>query len=146
MRVRRLLIVGALVVLLGLVFAGSAYACSCAPLKPAEAVREADAAVVGRLVAVVPRGAVAADYRYRVQRVYRGAKMIERGQMLAVRSARRAAACALPRRMGRRYGLFLTRAAGRWRAGMCAVVSPRRLRVAARRGALTARTAADCPA
>jgi hypothetical protein len=100
-------------------------------MAPREAMRQSDAAVVGRLVEVVPRGLVQADYRYEVQRVYRGARMIDRGQVLSVRSARRAAACALPRRVDRRYGLFLTRATGHWRAGICSVISPRRLWAAA---------------
>lgn len=131
---RRLSIAGALVVVGALVFSGSARACSCAPAEPGVALRESDAAVVGRLVKVVPRGLVQADYRYEVTRVYRGARMIDRGQMLSVRSARRAAACALPRRLDRRYGLFLTYAAGHWRAGICSVISPRRLWAVARQG------------
>jgi hypothetical protein len=100
-------------------------------MRPAEGLRESDAAIVGRLVKIVPRGAVQADYRYEVQRVYRGARTIDVGQMLSVRSARRSAACALPRRLSHRYGLFLTRAEGRWRAGLCSVLSPRRLWAAA---------------
>jgi len=129
--VRRLLTAGTLGVLGVLAFAGSARACSCAPMQPAEALRESDAAIVGRLVKVAPRGVVQADYRYEVRRVYRGARMIEAGQMLSVRSARRSAACALPRRIGRRYGLFLLRGEGHWRAGLCSVLSPRRLWAAA---------------
>jgi hypothetical protein len=80
---------------------------------------------------VVPVGQLRADYRYEVQRVYRGGRMIERGQMLSVRSARRAAGCALPRRMGHRYGLFLVRDGNRWWSGMCGVIAPRRLWFAA---------------
>jgi hypothetical protein len=125
--VRRLPIVGALVVLLVLAFAGSAHACSCAPLAPGKSLREADAAIVGRLVEVVPAGTLRADYRYEVRRVYRGRSMIEPGRTLTVRSARRSAACALPRRLGRSYGLFLARARGRWAAGICSVIEPRRL-------------------
>jgi hypothetical protein len=130
--VRRLLSIGALGALLAAAFAGSAAACSCAPTEPTEALRESDGAIVGRLVKIVPRGMVQADYRYEVHRVYRGARTIEQGQMLSVRSARRAAACALPRRLDRRYGLFLTRASGHWRAGICSVISPRRLWKAAK--------------
>jgi hypothetical protein len=133
--------VGALVLLAVLGFAGSAHACSCAPTAPGEALRASDAAVVGRLVEVVPRGQFQADYRYEVQRVYRGAKEIEVDRMLSVRSARRAAACALPRRMDRRYGLFLTRFEGRWRSGICSVVTPRRLWMAAQGRPLGARPA-----
>src|SRR4051794_29744452 len=106
MRERRLSLTAALVMLGALAFAASAPACSCAPMKPSEALRQSDAAIVGRLVKVVPRGALRAVYRYEVQRVYRGRHVIERGKMLSVRSARRAAACALPRRLGHRYGLF----------------------------------------
>jgi hypothetical protein len=110
-----------------LVFAGSATACSCAPQAPGELLRESDAAIVGRLVEVMPRGALRADYRYEVLRVYSGRDAIERGQMLTVRSARRAAACALPRSPGHRYGLFLVRDRGRWFGGICSVIAPRRL-------------------
>lgn len=130
---RRLSLTAALVVLGGLVFATSAQACSCAPLKPAAALRESDAAIVGRLVKVMPRGAQRADYRYEVRRVYRGRHRIRRGEMLDVRSSRHASACALPRRLGHTYGLFLARADGRWTSGICGVIEPRRLDEAARR-------------
>lgn len=147
MRVRRLASSVALVVLGGLASAASAPACSCAPLEPAEALRQSDAAIVGRLVEVKPRGPLRAEYRYEVRRVYRGRNAIERGEMLSVRSARRAAACALPRRLGRSYGLFLHRADGRWTGGICGVIDPRKLEAAtagrpARRGGGGARTSA----
>lgn len=99
-------------------------------MRPADHLQSADAAIVGRLVAVVPRGPFRADYRYRVTRVYRGGDEIERGKVLAVRSARRAAACALPGRTGRMYGLFLARARNGWASGICGVISPRRLHTA----------------
>jgi hypothetical protein len=143
MRSGRLSLAGALVLAVVLGLAGSAHACSCAPVPPGEALRESDAAVVGRLVEVVPRGQLQADFRYEVQRVYRGAKAIEAGEMLAVRSAQSGAACGLPRRAGRRYGLFLARLDGRWRAGLCSVVNPRRLWLAARGRPLAARPACD---
>lgn len=130
---------GALALIAVLGFAGSAHACSCAPLAPKESLREADAAIVGRLVKVVPKSPLQADYRYEVTRVYRGARIFEEGQMVSVRSARRAAACALPRRLDRRYGLFLDHSAGRWRAGICSVISPRRLWAAAQGGSRVAR-------
>lgn len=125
----------ALVGLGALAFAASAPACSCAPLTPAESLRQSDAAIVGRLIEVAPRGRFRADYRYAVQRVYRGRKAIERGEMLNVRSARRAASCALPRRLGHRYGLFLTRLDGRWTSGICGVIEPAKLAEAASRRA-----------
>jgi hypothetical protein len=107
-------------------------ACSCAPQAPAESLRESDAAVVARLVKVLPHGKLHADYRYEVRQVYRGQETIEKGQMLTVRSGRRAAACALPRRLDHVYGLFLAHRQGRWFGGICGVVEPRRLRHAAR--------------
>ena len=88
---------------------------------------EADAAIVGRLVAVVPRNAMIADYRYRVKRVYRGGGMIKRGKVVSVRSSRSSAACALPSRTGQVYGLFLAREKARWVSGLCGIVSPRDL-------------------
>jgi len=87
--------------------------------------------VVGRLVKVLPHGPLHAVYRYEVRRVYRGAAMIDVGVMLNVHSSRRAASCALPRRLSHSYGLFLTRHQGRWFGGICSVVSPKRMRVAA---------------
>jgi cyanophycinase-like exopeptidase len=123
---RRLSAVAALAVLGSLLWVGSAWACSCAPQAPAESLREADAAIVGRLVKVEARGRFRADYRYEVRRVYRG-EGIEPGQMLTVRSGRRAAACALPRRLDHRYGLFLVEGNGHWLGGICGVIEPRRL-------------------
>jgi hypothetical protein len=131
MGVRRLSI-AAIVSLGALAFAGSAQACSCSHMVPRRALSEADAAIVGKLVKVVPRGRRWADYRYRVRHVYRGRARLS-GRAISVRSPRQAAACALPRRLGHRYGLFLLRRHGRWRAGICSTIAPRRLRAAARR-------------
>ena len=119
------------VALVGMVFVGSATACSCAPQAPAESLQESDAAVVARLVKVLPRGKLHADYRYEVRQVYHGQATIGKGRMLTVRSGRRAATCALPRRLDHVYGLFLARRQGRWFGGICGVVEPRRLRHAA---------------
>jgi len=121
------------VALAGLALAGGAAACSCAPQAPAQSLQQADAALVGRLVAVQQRGRLHADYRYEVQRVFRGGELVEGGQMLTVRSARRAAACALPRRLGHQYGLFLVRDRGHWFGGICGVIEPQRLWHAAQR-------------
>ena len=112
--------------LAGLTLAGSAHACSCAPQAPVESLRDSDAAIVGRLVRVTAHGRFRADYLYEVLRVYRGGR-IARGQLLTVRSARRASACALPRRLDRRYGLFLIRGGEHWIGGICGVIGPRRL-------------------
>jgi hypothetical protein len=121
-----------LVLLLGLLGAGRASACSCAPTPPKEALAEADAAIVGRLLAVEPRAPARAAYRYRVLHVYRGGETIRRGSVATVQSGRSSAACALPTRVGRNYGLFLLGAGDRWASGLCGVISPRRLWAAAR--------------
>ncbi len=133
MRGGRVAIAAVSVVLLGLVFAGSALACSCAPTTPAESLSRSDAAVSGRLLAVEPQGANRSEYRYEVLRVYRGREQIEAGAVLKVISPRGSAACALPDRVGHHYGLFLLGREGRWTGGLCGVVSPRRLWAAARK-------------
>ncbi|HEU4393063.1 MAG TPA: hypothetical protein VFR04_05430 [Solirubrobacterales bacterium] len=135
MRGGRVAIAAVAVVLLGLVFAGSASACSCAPAAPAESLAESDAAIVGRLLSVESHGPARSEYRYEVVRVYRGADAIERGSTLAVLSPKGSAACALPDGVGRRFGLFLLRGGGRWVSGLCGVISPRRLWAAAQKPA-----------
>jgi len=123
-RLRRLAI-AAVVGLGALVFTGSAQACSCARLPVRQAMRQADAAIAGRLVKVVPRNRVRAVYRYRVQRVYKSGTGIRRERMISVHSARSSAACGLPHRTGRRYGLMLFRSEGRWTGGLCGAFRPR---------------------
>ncbi len=132
MRGGRIAIAAVAVVLIGLVFAGSALACSCARSTPAESLARSDAAIVGRLLAVEPRGPGQAVFRYRVLRVFRGARAIERGSSLRVHGTRSGAACGLPERTGARLGLFLRRDRGRWTGSLCGVVSPRLLREAAK--------------
>lgn len=133
MRGGRVAIAAVSVVLFGLISAGSALACSCAPSTPAESLASSDAAVAARLLAVAPRGATRAEYRYEVLRVYRGRKEIEPGATLKVMSPRGSAACALPDGIGRSFGLFLLGDGRRWVGGLCGVISPRRLRAAARK-------------
>jgi len=89
--------------------------------------KRADAAIVGRLVKVVPKGTLKADYRYRVQRVYKRGTGIRRGRTISVRSARESSACGLPHGKGRRYGLLLARDGRRWTGGLCGVFRPRLL-------------------
>lgn len=135
------MIASVLVALAMLVAADGAQACSCAPQAPAESLREADAAVTARLVAVLPHGPSQALYRYEVRRVYKGAEKLEAGRMLDVHSSRRSAACALPRRIGRVYGIFLLSRHSRWFGSICRVVSPKRMRrVAQSQSADSART------
>jgi hypothetical protein len=130
----RITIAAVAVVLLGLVFAGSALACSCVRSTPAESLARSDAAIVGRLVEVEPRGPGRAAFRYEVLRVFRGRGAIERDSELRILGSRGSAACGLPENVGNRIGLFLYADRGRWTASLCGVISPRRLRIAAQRG------------
>ena len=123
----RLSVAAAVVVLGALVLAAGAQACSCARTSPAEKMRGADAAILGKLVKVVPRSRSKADYSYRVQRVYKRAGGIRRGRTISVRSARESSACGLPARTGRRYGVLLLRDGSRWASGLCGVFQPRAL-------------------
>ena len=132
----RRLFVAAIVGLGLLVLTGSAQACSCAPMPAKAAVRQADAALVGKLLKVVPRDRSQADYRYRVQRVYKDGGDLVRGEVISVRSARAAAACSLPGGLGRSYGLLLrtgsANAGGaRWWSGRCGVLAPKELQAVA---------------
>ncbi len=101
--------------------------------------RRADAAIVGRLLEVRPVGSPGAetgpaDFRYRVERVYKGGRRLRRGRVATVRAERSEVACGLPSRIGRRYGLLLHRRKGRppWTANLLDAMSPRELRQAAR--------------
>jgi tissue inhibitor of metalloproteinase len=118
-------------VLLGLVWAVDARACSCAPTAPAESLASADTAIVGELLDVQARGPSQAAYRYRVLRVYRGGDRVEAGERITVLSPRGSASCGLPKPLHRHYGLFLIAGGGRWASGLCGVISPRRLWTAA---------------
>jgi hypothetical protein len=128
------------VVLFGLFFAAGAQACSCAPTPPAESLARSDAAVAGRLLAVEAHGRARAEYRYRVLHVYRGREEIQPGSVLTVLSSRESSACALPTRVGHRYGLFLLGSGGHWASGLCGVLSPHRLWVAAEHPDATAQS------
>ena len=105
-----------------LVVAGSAQACSCAPMTRGEAMKRADAAIAGKLVEVVPGNRSRAVFRYRVQRVYKGGRRIRAGEMVSVSSARDSAACGLPTRTGRRYELALSWLEGGWSSGLCSLL------------------------
>lgn len=100
-------------------------------MEPREALRQADAAIVGRLVEVVERGGGQADFRYRVRRVYKGGRAIAIGKTISVRGSSQSAACGLPWRTGRRYGLLLAEHEGRWTGGLCGLIEPRMLQSAA---------------
>jgi hypothetical protein len=134
----RVAIAAIVFVLLGLVLAGSAVACSCAYKDPSEALAASDAAVVARLLRVEGtgvefHGVPEARFKYRILHVYRGGPGLRRGATLALVSYLSGAACGLPEGIGRHYGLFLYRHKRRWSSSSCGVVSPADLRAAAQR-------------
>jgi hypothetical protein len=126
----RRLAIAAVVGLGALVFTGSAQACSCAQVAPEDSLRQADAAIVGKLIEAIPRGDLRADYRYRVQHVYKSGQGIRRGVVISVRSATDSAACGLPEETDRRYGVLLSRTEGRWTSSLCGVLTPKLMRKA----------------
>jgi hypothetical protein len=146
----RALATAAAALAIALVGAEAAQACSCVPPDPDRMLKEADGAIVGRLLTVrvvdppaagVPSGAEAADYIYRVGRVYNGGPGLRRGRKVRVRSALDSATCGLPDGRGKLYGLFLTRRHKRWTSNLCNVISRRAMRrAAARSGRSSARS------
>lgn len=129
--VRRPAFAAAIVVLGALLFSSGAQACSCIERTPREALREADAAIVARLVRVVPANGYSADYRYLVRRAYKGGRAIRAGETISVRSGLNGASCGFPLDEDRWYGVFLSRSGNRWTGGLCGLVAPRQLSAAA---------------
>jgi hypothetical protein len=119
-------------VLIALAGAGSAVACSCVNTTPAEGLQRADAAIVGRLVEVVPRTEYKSEFRFEVRRLYKGERVLAPGKVVSVLSASSGSACGLPTELGRHYGLFLARRGGRWHGSSCATIGLRKLHAAAR--------------
>lgn len=135
----RAVAVAGLVAAAGLFAAESATACSCAYVAPERLLKEADGAVVARLLRVkaVPE-TTRADFVYRTGRVVKGRRRLERGRRLVVRSESSGSVCGLSRGYGKPIGLFLTRDGDRWTSGACGEIPARRmrrLRPAARGGA-----------
>jgi hypothetical protein len=116
-----------------LVGAPTAGACSCAFIPPKKLMKRADGAFNGRLLGVeLSEGTSEAAFRYRVGQVFKGP--FRRGRVVTVWSQDDDAACGLPQTTGVVYGLFVWREEERWASGLCAVVSPRQMRRAARDG------------
>ena len=88
----------AVALVIALVAAESAQACSCVPPRPRQQLKQADGAFVGRLLAVRPVDPPAegepissgdpVDYVYRVGRVAKGGPGLRRGRKVRVRSVR----------------------------------------------------------
>jgi hypothetical protein len=129
--VRRPAFAAAIVVLGALLFSSTAQACSCIERTPRQALREADAAIIARLVKVVPANGYSAEYHYLVRRAFKRGKGIRVGETVSVRSGVNGASCGFPIDEERWYGLFLYRSGNRWTGGLCGLVAPRQLSAAA---------------
>ena len=109
-------------------------ACSCIPLElDRQAFRDSDAAIIGKLVAKHPVGDFQADYRFRVERVFRGRHRLPVGRVFSVRSSSEGASCGYETGIGHRTGLLLDRRRGEWTGNLCATAPPRVMRRAAER-------------
>ena len=102
--------------------APDALACSCANESAREKFRRADAAMVGRLVAVStpPEEFAESEFTYEVARAYKA----RFGKRLTVRAYREGAMCGLPDRIGETVALFLFRDRGGWGSGLCLRTTP----------------------
>ena len=133
MRIRAPLFCSALVATVVLLTASEAMACSCAGASMKRMFRSSDGAVVARLISVEDINDQRASYHYRILRVYKARKRLERGDDLVIEAASYGAACGLPRHTQRKYGLFLYREDGEWAANLCTVVEAWRMRRAGER-------------
>jgi hypothetical protein len=137
--VTRRLLALAVGLIVPLLAADAASACSCAAPKNGgvPSIRSADGVFIGRLVAVKivdpPKdgepisSADPADFIYRVGRVYNGGPGLRRGRRVRVRSVSEAT-CGLPSSRRELYGLYVDRRGGRWHGNLCRVVDPDDLR------------------
>lgn len=106
--------------------------------------RQADAAIVGRLTEVRSVDSYESEFLYEVRRRYKGGRGVAPGSVVSVLSAADGSACGLPTARERRYGLFLTRRQGAWRGSLCATVAPRSLAAAARQRSSGRSVVDDC--
>jgi hypothetical protein len=133
--VRRVLLATA-VACVGLIGAESALACSCVAITTRDALAQSDAAMNAKLAEIRPTDASNPNadlrFRYRVLRVFKGARNYERGDTLTIRVDPNNS-CSPDGREGRRYGLLLDRHRKRLTTNVCGLRSPKALRRAATR-------------
>lgn len=106
-------------------------ACSCAPIDPKAKLAESKGAVTARLLEVnrvsgeEPASSTdPANFVYRTGRVLKGgARGLQRGRRLVVRSVLSDASCGLVSELDGLTGLFLERENGRWTSGLCSQIS-----------------------
>lgn len=118
---RNAIVVGSLLVLIVL-SATPAQACSCAPLDPRSALPGADAAFVGALVSE-KRGLLgpgSTTFTFRVEQTVKGSL----GDEVDVQSSSNGASCGLEVVRGQRIGLLLYRDGGNWMSNLCWQADP----------------------
>jgi hypothetical protein len=126
---RRIPILVALVVLLSLLAAPAARACSCFLGDPRDALRAADGAFIGTLTDVrpVPDDPASADYAFDVETSVKG----DLGSTITIRAGSTDASCAFEASVGDRIGAFIYELDGRWWSGLCNQIHPDQLMAAA---------------
>jgi hypothetical protein len=107
------------VILLSLVAAAEAYACTCRPVDLERDLPTADGAMIGTVLERRVSGDTA-TYRFRVEQVYKG-DVENRAEVV---SAAGGAACGLELAVGQRVGLLLTRDGDVWQSSVCSQVDP----------------------
>ena len=109
----------AALMLLSLVLAAEAYACSCRPVDLQRDLPKADGAIIGTVLERSVSGQTA-TYRFRVEQIYKG-DVETRAEVVTPAGG---AACGLELAVGDRVGLLLERDGGAWRSGLCSQVDP----------------------
>jgi hypothetical protein len=107
------------VILLSLVAAAEAYACTCRPVDLERDLPTADGAMIGTVLERRVSGDTA-TYRFRVEQVYKG----DVENRTEVVSAAGGPACGLELAVGQRVGLLLTRDGDVWQSSVCSQVDP----------------------
>ena len=116
---RRNSAVAAFLVLLSLLVAAEAYACSCRPVDLQRDLPTADAAMIGTVLERTVSGQTA-TYRFRVEQVYKG----DIENRVEVETPRGGGACGIEVPVDERIGLLLERDGGVWRSSLCSQVDP----------------------
>jgi hypothetical protein len=109
----------AALILLSLVLAAEAYACSCRPVDLQRDLPTADGAIIGT---VLDRRTTEASVLllFRVEQTYKG----DIDNRVEVETSRDGASCGLELPVGERVGLLLDRNGELWRTNLCSQVDP----------------------
>jgi hypothetical protein len=119
---RRTALLLVLAVLLSLLVAPAARACSCFLGDPRDALQRADGAFIGTLTDVRPVASdpAYADYTFEVETAVKG----DLGATIELRAGSTDASCAFEAQVGDRIGAFLAQQDGRWWSGLCSQIDP----------------------